>query len=106
MKQIPVALIASHFVVWTKKLSYIIKVGISMNRKVISLNEENIAQKIGEYILSQFDVDGILHRRSGIILPGYNVDGKLVTIDIQIADAAEDEQAYPLFLDAETASSM
>lgn len=77
-----------------------------MNRKVISLDEENIAQKIGEYILSQFDVDGILHRRSGVILPGYNVDGKLVTIDIQIADAAEDEKAYPLFLDIDTAANM
>lgn len=77
-----------------------------MNRKVILLDEENIAQNIGEYILSQFDVDGILHRRSGVILPGHNVDGKLVTIDIQIADAAEDEKAYPLFLDIDTAANM
>lgn len=77
-----------------------------MNREVISLSEESIAQKIREYILSQFDVDGILHRRSGAILPGYNVDGKLVTIDIQIADAAEDEKAYPLFLDIDTAANM
>ena len=77
-----------------------------MNRNVISLSEENIAHKIGEYILSQFDVDGILHHRSGIILPGYDIDGKLVTIDIQIADAAEDEQAYPLFLDIATAANM
>lgn len=77
-----------------------------MNRNVISLSEENIAQKIGEYILSQFDVDGILHRRSGIILPGYDIDGKLVTIDIQIADAIKDEKAYPLFLDVDTAANM
>ena len=77
-----------------------------MNRNVISLSEENIAQKIGEYILSQFDVDGILHRRSGIILPGYDIDGKLVTIDIQIADVREDEKAYPHFLDLETAASL
>ena len=77
-----------------------------MSRKVISLSEESIAQKIGEYILSQFDVDGILHRRSCIILPGYNVDGKLVTIDIQIADAIKDEKAYPLFLDIDTAANI
>ena len=49
---------------------------------------------------------GSSYRRSGIILPGYDIDGKLVTIDIQIADAAEDEQAYPLFLDIDTAANM
>lgn len=77
-----------------------------MNRKVISLNEENVTQKIGEFVLSQFDVDGIKHRRSSIILPGYDVDGKLVTIDVEVADAVEDEKAYPLFLDVETAASL
>lgn len=77
-----------------------------MTRNVIFMNEENVSQKIGEYILSQLNVNGNEHGRSGIVIPGYDMYGNLKGIDIHIADATEDEKAYPLFLDIEKASSM
>lgn len=78
-----------------------------MHRKVISVSkEEDVAKMMGEYLMSKFDVDGNTHRRSCIILHGYDIYGNLVGIDIHIADESEDEKAYPLFLDIEKASSM
>ena len=78
-----------------------------MDRKAISVSKgEDAAKIMGEYLMSKFDVDGNTHRRSCIILPGYDIYGNLVCIDIHVADESEDEKAYPLFLGLETAASM
>ena len=73
-----------------------------MNSNIIFMGEENVSQKIGEYILSQLNVNGNEHGRSGIVVPLYDMDGNLRGIDIHTADAAEEETAIPLFLDDES----
>ena len=74
-----------------------------MDRKVF-VDGNSLAKDLGEYLLSQFDVDGNLHCKSAIVIPSYNTEGKLYNIDVSIADAAEEENAFPIFLNAKQAT--
>lgn len=90
----------------TLPTKYYLYESIIMNNKIFLTCNEDTAQKIGEFIYQQFAVDGNTHVRSGIILPAYDVNGKLYSISVGIRDATEDERAFPLFLDENTAANM
>ena len=76
------------------------------NELHIEFFEESLAQKLGEYLVNQFNVDGTQCGKSAIIIPGYDKDGNLVGIHVYMADAAKEENAFPMFLNAEQASKM
>lgn len=76
------------------------------NEVHIEFFEESSAQKLGEYLISQFNVNGNKYGKSAIVIPGYNIDGKLVAVHAYIADASKEENAFPMFLNAEEASKM
>lgn len=78
-----------------------------MNNELhIEFFEESSAQKLGRYLIDHFNTDGTQHEKSAIVIPGYDKDGRLVGIHAYIADAAKEENAFPMFLNAEEASKM
>lgn len=77
-----------------------------INELHIEFFEESSAQKLGKYLINHFNVDGNQYEKSAIVIPGYNVDGNLVSVHVYVADAAKEENAFPMFLNVEQASKM